>query len=40
MLLNNKYFIYYCRVAVSEGLNADLSTSELKCIENVDTVIV
>ena len=29
MLLNNKYFIHYCRVAVSEGLNTDLGTSEL-----------
>ena len=29
MPLNNKYFIHYCRVTVSEGLNTDLSTSEL-----------
>ena len=29
MPLNDKYFIHYCRVAVSEGLNTDLITSEL-----------
>ena len=29
MPLNEKYFIYYCRVSVSEGLNIDLDTSEL-----------
>ena len=29
MPLNNKYFNHYCPVTVSEGLNTDLSTSEL-----------
>ena len=29
MPLNEKYFIYYCRVSVSEGLNIELSISEL-----------
>ena len=29
MPLNKKYFIYYCRVNVSESLNTELSTSEL-----------
>ena len=29
MPLNEKYFIYYCRVIVSEGLNKDLDTSKL-----------
>ena len=29
MPLNKKYFIYYCRVSVSEGLNIDLNTSQL-----------
>ena len=29
MPLNEKYFIYYCRVSVSEGLNIDLDTSKL-----------
>ena len=29
MPLNKKYFIYYCRVSVSEGLNIDLDTSKL-----------
>ena len=29
MPLNEKYFIYYCCVSVSEGLNTELSTSEL-----------
>ena len=29
MPLNEKYFIYYCHVSVSEGLNIELSTSEL-----------
>ena len=26
---NKKYFIYYCRISVKEGLNTDLKTSEL-----------
>ena len=26
---NRKYFIYYCRVSVQEGLNTDLNSSEL-----------
>ena len=29
MSLNKKYFIYYCRVSVSEGLNTELPTSQL-----------
>ena len=29
MSLNKKYFIYYCRVSVSEGLNIDLNTSQI-----------
>ena len=29
MSLNKKYFIYYCRTSVKEGLNTDLKTSEL-----------
>ena len=29
MSLNKKYFIYYCRITVKEGLNTDLKTSEL-----------
>ena len=29
MSLSKKYFIYYCRVSVSEGLNNDLPTSKL-----------
>ena len=29
MPLNKKYFIYYCCVSVSEGLNIDLDTSKL-----------
>ena len=29
MSLSKKYFIYYCRVSVSEGLNTDLPTSKL-----------
>ena len=29
MPLNKKYFIYYCRVSVSEGLKIDLDTSKL-----------
>ena len=29
MFLSKKYFIYYCRVIVSEGLNTDLPTSKL-----------
>ena len=29
MVLNKKYFIYYCRVSVSEGLNTELPTSQL-----------
>ena len=29
MPLNKKYFIYYCRVSVSEGLNIDFNTSQL-----------
>ena len=26
---NKKYFIYYCRISVKEGLNTDLKSSEL-----------
>ena len=26
---NKKYFIFYCRISVKEGLNSDLKTSEL-----------
>ena len=33
MPLNKKYFIYYCRVNVSEDLNTELSTSELMLSE-------
>ena len=47
MSLNKKSFIYYCRVNVSEGLNTELSTSQLmlekydrKCTRIVDTVVV
>ena len=29
MSLNKKYFIYYCRVSVSEGLNTELPTIQL-----------
>ena len=29
MSLNNKYFIHYCHVSVSEGLNTDLPNSKL-----------
>ena len=29
MFLDKKYFIHYCRVRVKEGLNTDLSTSQL-----------
>ena len=29
MSLNKKYFIYYCRISVKDGLNTDLKTSEL-----------
>ena len=29
MPLGKKYFIHYCRVSVKEGLNTDLSTSQL-----------
>ena len=29
MPLDKKYFIHYCRVSVKEGLNTDLSTSQL-----------
>ena len=29
MSSNKKYFIQYCRVSVSEGLNIELNTSEL-----------
>ena len=29
MFLNKKYFIYYSRVSVSQGLNIDLDTSKL-----------
>ena len=29
MSLNKKYFIYYCRISVKEGLNTDLKISEL-----------
>ena len=29
MSKNKKGFIYYCRVSVNEGLNTDLSTSDL-----------
>ena len=29
MSLNKKCFIHYCRVSVSEGLNTELSTSDL-----------
>ena len=28
MLLSKKYFIYYCRLSIKEGLNTDLKTSE------------
>ena len=27
--LNKKYFIYYCRVSVTEGLNTELNTDQL-----------
>ena len=29
MSLNKKYFIYYCRVSIGQGLNTELSTSQL-----------
>ena len=29
MPLSKKYFIYYCRISIKEGLNTDLKTSEL-----------
>ena len=29
MPLSKKYFIYYCRISINEGLNTDLKTSEL-----------
>ena len=29
MPLNKKYFIYYCRVSVTKGLNTELSTDQL-----------
>ena len=29
MPLSEKYFIYYCRISIKEGLNTDLKTSEL-----------
>ena len=29
MPLNKKYFVYYCRLSVIEGLNKDFSTSQL-----------
>ena len=29
MSLNKKYFIYYCRISVKEGLYTDLKTTEL-----------
>ena len=36
MSLNKKNFIYYCRVSVGEGLNTELSTSQLM-LEKYDT---
>ena len=46
MPLSKKYFIYYCRISVSEGLNTTLSHSQLKLekydkkyIRNVDFVV-
>ena len=29
MSSNKKYFIYYCRISVSEGLKTELSTSDI-----------
>ena len=29
MSISKKYFIYYCRISVSEGLNTELPTSKL-----------